>query len=86
MEKIDILLWAISGGFAIISIGFGVTWAMILYTLKKMDKAIDRLEVKIDKLDEKLTDIDRRICRLEGAFSTKECCMLKHHHEIKKAE
>jgi hypothetical protein len=74
MENTSILLWAISGGFAIISIGFGVTWAMILYTLKKLEK-----------LDEKLTDIDPRLCRLEGAFSAKECCTLQHH-DHRKAE
>ena len=38
-----------------------------------------RLDKKIDKLDEKLTDVDRRLCRLEGAFSKQECCMLKDH-------
>lgn len=34
---------------------------------------------RIDKLDEKITDIDRRLCRLEGAFSSKDCCMIKDH-------
>lgn len=32
---------------------------------------------KIDKLQETVTDIDRRLCRLEGAFHSKDCCILK---------
>ena len=61
MEKIDILIWAIGGGFA-------GTWAILFYSLKQ-----------IGKLDEKLTDVDRRLCRLEGAFASKDCCVIKDH-------
>jgi len=46
----------------------------------------NQLNGRLDKLEEKITDIDRRLCRLEGAFSAKECCMLQHQHEQKKAE
>jgi hypothetical protein len=57
---------------------------------KKIDKKIDDLEIKltnrIDKLDEKLTDVDRRLCRLEGAFASKDCCMIKDDRQLKKAE
>lgn len=38
----------------------------------------------IGKLDEKLTDVDRRLCRMEGAFSMKECCRISPD-EAKKA-
>lgn len=58
MEKIDIILWIISGGFAIT---FGLLF---------------KIDSKIEKLDEKVNDIDRRVCRIEGAISMKECCML----------
>jgi predicted nuclease with TOPRIM domain len=50
---------------------------------KEMDTKID---IRFDKLDEKVTDIDRRLCRLEGAFSSKECCILKYDKELRKAE
>lgn len=46
----------------------------------------ERLEKKMDKFDEKLTDIDRRLCRMEGAFSSKDCCILKEDKQIRKAE
>jgi len=65
MEKIDILLWIVGGGF---SLNFGL---MLL------------MWQSIGKLDEKLTDVDRRLCRMEGAFSMKECCRLSPD-EIKK--
>jgi len=53
---------------------------------KKIIEVDLKLSQKIDKLDEKVTDIDRRICRLEGAFSAKECCMIKNDQDLKKAE
>jgi hypothetical protein len=81
MEKIDVLIWEMVGGFA-------GTWAIMFYMLKqigttrnesKQDIGSLRNELKQDlgKLDEKLTDVDRRLCRLEGAFSSKDFCVLK---------
>ncbi len=72
MEKVDIILWIISAGF---TIQFSIMY--IIWT---------SLNSRFDKLDEKVTDIDRRLCRLEGAFSSKECCMLKSDHRHKIAE
>ncbi len=51
-----------------------------------MGKKIDKLEVKVDKMQETITDIDRRLCRLEGAFQAKECCLLKSDLQHKVAE
>jgi hypothetical protein len=33
-----------------------------------------------------LKDLDRRLCRIEGALSSKDCCMLKDEQKMKKAE
>lgn len=44
------------------------------------------LSTQISKLDDKLTDVDRRLCRLEGAFSSKDCCMIKDDRQNRKAE
>lgn len=52
----------------------------------KLDTQISNLSAKIDKLDEKVTDIDRRVCRMEGAFNNKECCMIKDSIQLKKIE
>lgn len=45
-----------------------------------------KLEIKLDKMQETITDIDRRLCRLEGAFQSKECCLLKSDSSHKVAE
>lgn len=51
----------------------------------KIDKRFDKVDERFDKLEEKVTDIDRRLCRLEGAFASKDCCMIKDERQIKKA-
>ena len=62
-----------------------------LYIINKsnmsgFDSKFKSLEEKIDKMQETVTDIDRRLCRLEGAFASKDCCMIKDSSQIKKAE
>lgn len=72
MEKIDIILWVMGAGFSMIFGLILVMWNNLTHT--------------VEKLDEKITDIDRRLCRLEGAFTSKDCCVLKQDHNLKKAE
>lgn len=72
----DATLWTI--------IGTGIGVVTIIYTFMRNFK-IDVIQ-KIDKLDEKVTDIDRRLCRLEGAFSAKECCRIQDERNFKQAE
>ncbi len=59
-----------SGGFA------GIP-AFMLYLHKKTDTRFDNLEARMDHRFEvvsaDLKDIDRRLCRLEGAFASKDC-------------
>lgn len=76
MEKIDILLWAIGGGFTLI-------FALLCIMWNNMNHRFDKVDQRFNKIDETIQDIDRRLCRLEGAFSQKECCMLKEHHHHK---
>lgn len=52
----------------------------------KLDKRFEAIDRRFDSVDEKITDIDRRLCRLEGAFASKDCCMIKDSSQIKKAE
>jgi hypothetical protein len=64
--------------------------AMIYFTYSrlcnKIEKSHDSLSVRIDNLQETVTDIDRRVCRIEGALQSKDCCILKSESTIKKAE
>lgn len=53
----------------------------------KLDQRFEKVDQRFDKLEEKMNDIDRRLCRLEGAFSAKDCCMIKDNHaQSRKAE
>jgi hypothetical protein len=79
MEKIDILLW-------IVGCGFTITFAMMKMIWTEIKLMRTELKSDIKDVSEKLTDVDRRLCRLEGAFSSKECCMLKENRHHKKAE
>ncbi len=44
------------------------------------------LTARFDNLAEEVKDIDRRLCRIEGALSSKDCCMLKDDQKLRKAE
>ncbi len=79
MDKLDILLWVMVGGFTI-------QFSLLLVVWNSLNHKIDKLENRMDKFDEKLMDIDRRLCRLEGAFASKDCCMIKDERQFKKAE
>ncbi len=60
--------------------------AMLWVFNSRLDKKFEKIESQINKLDEKLTDVDRRLCRLEGAFASKDCCMIKDDRQSRKAE
>ena len=49
---------------------------------EKVDQRFEKVDQRFDKIEEKLLDIDRRLCRLEGAFSSKDCCMIKDHVKV----
>ncbi len=70
MDQLEIFTWAFGLGFT----GLG---GLMIYLINGVNS-------RIDKLDEKVTDIDRRLCRMEGAFSRQDCCMLsnKHHEKV----
>ena len=74
MDKLDILVWAIGGGFA-------GTWALIFYGLKCIGDVRTEIKLEIDGLRKDVQDVDRRICRLEGSVTT--CCAIRHEHHDK---
>jgi hypothetical protein len=51
-----------------------------------LSKRLNKIDEKIEKLCEIVTDIDRRVCRIEGALSNKDCCVLKDDRSKQKAE
>lgn len=86
LERIDIVnLLAMVSLFWILYGRLDRRFEQIEKRFDKIDARFDKVDIRFDKLEEKVTDIDRRLCRMEGAFSQKECCMLKHDGEMKKA-
>ncbi len=59
---------------------------MLWFFNNRMDKKIDELKGQIKDVAEDVKDIDRRLCRIEGAMASKDCCMLKDDRQMKKAE
>lgn len=47
---------------------------------------INPVKKEMKSLADKVEDIDRRLCRIEGALTAKDCCMLKDEKQVKKAE
>ena len=64
MEKIDIILWVLSGGFGLML----VMWHFINNQLEKQDKRSTELNEKIDKSS---TELNVKIDRLEAKFNAK---------------
>lgn len=101
MEKIDILLWIVGGGFTLLCALMSFMWSSINGRVDRVETSLntkidhvekiltgrmDKLDERIDKLDEKLTDVDRRLCRIEGSLAARDYCVLKDDHRHKKAE
>lgn len=90
MEKIDILLWVVGGGFTLSFALMSFMWSSINGRVDRVETRINDVEksltTRIDKLDEKLTDVDRRLCRIEGSLAARDYCVLKEDHRHKKAE
>jgi hypothetical protein len=52
----------------------------------KIDDRFDKIDNRFDKLNDDLKELRTGLNRMEGAFYSKDCCMLKHDHKIDKAE
>lgn len=74
MDNFEILLTVMLAGF-----GFQGALMFILWNSQK------DIRNELSDLRKDVQDIDRRLCRIEGAMSAKDCCMLKEE-KMKKAE
>lgn len=52
---------------------------LMMFLFGTVSDRFTSIGARLDKIQETITDIDRRLCRLEGAFASKECCMIKDH-------
>ena len=63
----------------LIPIGF-MFWFFKSYLDKKFDKIdqrFEKIDQRFEKVDEQIRELRTSINRMEGAFYSKECCMLK---------
>lgn len=83
-QSIQVMIWMI-GGMATLML---FVWARLEKRFEIIDQRFQQVEqrfnqmenifhVKFTLLQETVTDMDRRLCRLEGAFASKDCCMIK---------
>ncbi len=100
-HQLAILTWAISGGLAGIfafmlylykktdahihnlEAKMGARFAIVKTCFANLETKMDH---RFDVMSDDIKDIDRRLCRLEGAFTSKDCCMIKDSRHIEKAE
>lgn len=80
---VQIAMWMLGIQTAFLGSLIGFAWSSIN---KKLDKSNAELKTDIKDLSETITDIDKRLCRLEGAFSSKDCCFFKDDQTKKKVE
>lgn len=53
---------------------------------KRMQKRFDKIDAKFDKVFEELKELRTSLNRMEGAFYSKDCCILKEDKQNKKVE
>jgi monomeric isocitrate dehydrogenase len=74
-----------------------VNGAVVWFFYNRLDKRFENLRVDVKSdikelredvqdLRKDVQEIDKRLCRLEGAFASKECCMIKDERFMKKAQ
>lgn len=71
MDKLDIILWAMGGGFA-------GTWALLFWNFKKIEK----LDEKLTDVDRRLCRLEGAF----SCFSSREICGIRTDSQMKKAE
>lgn len=72
MDKLDLILWVMSGGFT------------VLFTL--MIFMWNNLNSRSEVLGTQVNNIDKRLYGIETMLHMKDCCVLKNDQNLRKAE
>lgn len=97
MEKIDILLWVMGGGFALMLVMWNNIHNSINGSESRLNNKIDDIKTdlgkrvdhqgkKIDEINVKLAEVDKRLYGIETVLHMKDCCVLKQDQNLRKAE
>ncbi len=60
--------------------------AVFWFMSRGLRSSLEEVKGDIREMKGDLKDLDRRLCRIEGALSSKDCCMLKEDQKLRKAE
>ena len=86
MEKLDILLWIMGGGFALMIIMWNNITNCIREVKNDLSKRMDTQGEKIEEINSKVSELDKRLYGIETVLHMKECCVLQQDQRMKKAE
>ncbi len=78
-QTLQIMLWGFGIMTTVLIVFLGALW-------RSMNIQFTKLSSEIRDIRSDIQDIDRRLCRIEGAMSAKECCMLKDHKTSEKVD
>lgn len=81
-ELTTLILTIIGTGIGVI----GLTYAILRNFKSDIHSELLELKDDIKDLKNDMKDVDRRLCRMEGAFSSKDCCILKSSNDQKEAK
>lgn len=79
MEKIDIILWVLSGGFGLML----VMWHFLNNQIENQDKKLEKLDERFNKFDERLHAVETRVAIIETKLTdvSNNISHLMWHHQ-----
>lgn len=65
-------------------------WSRLDRRFDKMEQRFDKIEQRMDRMEDRMDsefkEVRTSLNRMEGAFYSKDCCMLKDENKDRKAE
>ena len=83
MDRLDVILYMMGGGFTITLTFMLTMWNSIN---NRIDAVEHSLNARIDKLEERLTRLEHDMVEVKTILRLKESCMIKDDRQMKKAE
>ena len=59
---------------------------MFWFFYNRLDKKIDKLESRVVRIEERMSRLENDMIEVKTVLRLKECCMIKDHRNMEKAE
>jgi len=56
---------------------FGFFWSRLDRRFDQIDQKFDKIDQRLDRIENDIKELRTSLNRMEGAFYSKDCCMLK---------